>query len=233
LQKYPEYDLTQVLPHQVEGKIAIVGGAGLLHPPFKRQLDMIAGEAEQVYLWGVGLNTHDERHDYEPLSWPIVQRSEMFGTRDHIATHHRTWHKDATTIGCPSVCHPFLENPSEPIHDVVAYVHKDYHFPIENGIPAITNSCEIDEALHFIAKGKTVISSSYHGALWASWMGREVIIPNPFSTKFYIGLKDDTVHYGNHTPTQLPNEKGRESYHSLLETHRVWASKIEAQIGGA
>jgi len=218
----------------VRGKIVIVGGAGLLHPPFKRSLDMIAENAKEIYLWGVGLNTHDVETDYSPLEWPIVQKAKLIGVRAHIDLAPEKWDARATTIGCPSVVHPFFESPPDPEYKVVYYQHKDYTIPRrDTDCPFITNSCTIEKALNFISQGETVITTSYHGALWGSWMGREVIVPNAFSSKFFVGLKPGSVRIGNVAPTHSYNEIGRESYESLFQAHHAWiGGGLRSHIGG-
>lgn len=230
---YPLYDLGQTYPHMVKDKIVIVGGAGLLHPPFKRSLDVIAENAKEVYLWGVGLNTHDEEVDYSPLEWPIVKKAKLVGVRDHIDLNPDVWDPRCTTIGCPSVVHPIFENPPEPTQKIVYYAHKDYTIPRRDGTyPYISNACQIETALNHIAQGQTVITTSYHGALWASWFGREVIVPNAFSTKFFVGLKPGSVKFGNVEPDHKPNTIGRESYETLLRSQLRWIPLLRYHIGG-
>ena len=102
LRQYPIYDLGNTYPHMIRDKIVIVGGAGLLHPPFKRSLDVIARDAKEIYLWGVGLNTHDVESDYSPLEWPIVQKAKLIGVRDHIDLAPEKYN-DWMPFGCSSL----------------------------------------------------------------------------------------------------------------------------------
>ena len=43
----------------------------------------------------------------------------------------------------------------------------------------------LEKVLCFLGSANTVLTSSYHGAYWATLLGRNVIIVNPFSSKFF------------------------------------------------
>jgi hypothetical protein len=75
-------------------------------------------------------------------------------------------------------------------NDVVIYGHSDVR-PLKDeaeklGLPYLDNTTPtgLREVLEFLASGNTVITSSYHGAYWATLLGRRVAML-PFGTKFY------------------------------------------------
>ena len=83
---------------------------------------------------------------------------------------------------------PLFDAPPAPTEDVVFYAHAGktatMGINIPPDMPTADNHCaSLQEALHFIASGRTVISNSYHGVYWGLLMGRKVLCL-PFSNKF-------------------------------------------------
>ena len=71
-------------------------------------------------------------------------------------------------------------------HDVVQFLHhaKSSDVPKMAGCPTLTNwDCSFEQAIEFIASGRTVVTNSYHGTYWAMCLGRQVLCL-PFSDKF-------------------------------------------------
>jgi exopolysaccharide biosynthesis predicted pyruvyltransferase EpsI len=81
---------------------------------------------------------------------------------------------------------PLFDLPYKIKHDIVLYKHasKEIPGPPILGLPELNNRASMDVALEFIASGEVVITNSYHGAYWATLLGRKVICI-PFSSKFY------------------------------------------------
>jgi hypothetical protein len=52
------------------------------------------------------------------------------------------------------------------------------------GFPILDNSAPLDEVIPFIGATQTLLTDSYHGAYWATLMGRKVVA-FPTSSKFY------------------------------------------------
>jgi hypothetical protein len=89
---------------------------------------------------------------------------------------------------CTSCMSPLFDAPAPPEHDVVFYYHGDkteaQGIRIPADIPSLSNNANsLEEALAFIASGRTVVSNSYHGVYWALLMGRRALCV-PFSRKF-------------------------------------------------
>ncbi len=81
-------------------------------------------------------------------------------------------------VPCASCMHPAFDLALDiaPEHDVVRYSaarRVEVHEPTD--APHMTNEDgSIEEAVRFIASGRKIVTSSYHGAYWAQLLGREV-----------------------------------------------------------
>lgn len=126
------------------------------------------GRTEPSIAWGIGTTV--------PLGWdrPVMDYRvfELAGTRD--------WPPDpgAEYVPCPSCMSPLFDDPPDPTQEVVEYGHAQQS-------PMAVNNDLMDMAavIKHLCKGETVITSSYHGMVWATWLGRKVIT-KPFWGKF-------------------------------------------------
>ena len=184
-------DILDIHNHNLSGRSVILGGGGLFHPPFEPFLQYILdSDTKHLVLWGVGRNAHDINDVLirPPCGKDLIAKADLVGIRDSVIEEE--W------CPCPSVMNPIFKNNwgneyQEPEHDKVVLLHtqrdlevwdqpyKNLHMRMDQPMNVILN---------FILKGKTVLSSSYHGCLWAEWLNREVIVGNPFSQKFTWGL---------------------------------------------
>ena len=128
--------------------------------------------------WGVGTTQSF------PISLQYMKarrRMDIIGSRDYGDTRY-------TYAPCASCMSPLFDAPAPPEHDVVFYAHagktSKMGITIPDHIPTADNhAANLEEALRFIASGRTVISNSYHGVYWGLLMGRKVLCL-PFSKKF-------------------------------------------------
>ncbi|MCF2872463.1 polysaccharide pyruvyl transferase family protein [Octadecabacter sp. G9-8] len=137
-----------------------------------------ASEATLNIAWGVGTLQ----------SFPISRRyararrmCDVIGSRDYKDRGFK-W------VPCASCMAPAFDAPADPEHDVVFYGHGSKSakqgLQVPDAMPKLTNNADtLEDALSFIASGRTVISNSYHGVYWGLLMGRKVICV-PFSNKF-------------------------------------------------
>lgn len=121
--------------------------------------------------WGVG---HHER----VRPWDEAMRAEhlrasrlcdLYFPRDGITGFERA--------PCASCMHQvFDEMMPEPVHEFVRYsAARRVAVDVPAGAPHMTNEDgTIEQAVRFLASGRTVITSSYHGAYWAGLLGRKV-----------------------------------------------------------
>lgn len=174
----PEQDILQPDFGSLDGAV-VLGGGGLMARTFAEPMAALAERRPQLralIAWGVGESLIVDRSGglVSPYDGPLpdyLGHFDLVGVRDH-GTGQR-W------VPCASCLLPQFDTPTMPRHDIVIYEHKRIPIPIE-GFPRRTNDGDdIDEALAFLASGELVITNSYHGAYWATLLGRRVIaIPN-------------------------------------------------------
>ncbi len=157
----------------------IYGGGGLIATGFfDRQLAMLLDlRPKKLVAWGAGHNDKAATRVEQPA---YVEKFDLAGLRDHGSP---TW------VPCVSALLPQLSDPADPSHDLVVYQHWDERKrpPLPRvGVPVLKNSNnDIGETIAFLASGRTVVTNSYHGAYWATLLGRRVVVVNPFSSKFH------------------------------------------------
>lgn len=177
-------DIASFRPDTPLHRNVLVGGGGLISPHFP-QLEQLMHRADvRLIGWGLG---HNMAVDVEAgfveeseLRYPhYLDRFDLLGIRDH-GTPYR-W------VPCASCLHPAFSRDYPVRHEVVVYEHKRVPTGLD-GFPKMTNDGnDIIAALEFLGSGRLVLTNSYHGAYWATLLGRRVIA-FPFSSKFY-GLK--------------------------------------------
>ena len=153
-----------------QSEAILVGGGGVLHWPEKiAALSMFAGPK---IFWGGGTNTHGS----ETPHWPEeLGRFSLVGIRD--------WGGPYPWVPCASCMSTLFDNAPAPSVEIVVYDHRDFSTGV-TGLPTLTNTARMEEAVAYLASSATVITSSYHGAYWATLLGRAVIVSQPFSNKF-------------------------------------------------
>lgn len=153
----------------------IYGGGSIIASP-----DFHAGRPGQLTVaWGVGHHVRQPPWDEE-----MKARHELAAQLCHLY-FPRDLGRHGELIPCASCMHPAFDNPPEPVHDVVRY-SAARRVTVEEpaGTPHMTNEDgSIEEAVAFLASGRTVVTSSYHGTYWARLLGREVRLV-PWGSKF-------------------------------------------------
>ncbi len=159
----------------IRSQVSIVGGGGLLST-YEKELSILKN---QIIVWGAGSNYHGETEVRYP-DW--LDRCVLVGVRDH-GTRFR-W------VPCPSCMSPLfdVQRSRRAVREAVVYRHSlKWLDGIPEGLdlPTLTNGEEsLEIVLAFLASAEVVITSSYHGAFWATLLGRKAIAV-PFSSKFY------------------------------------------------
>lgn len=157
-------------PPDCNPDVVIYGGGSITASPDFQKRGLTIG-------WGVG---HHERH--EPWDGAMqteheraAQLCDLYFPRDEVGMQ---------TTPCASCLHPIFDEPFEPVHAVVRYSAARRISVNEPGVPHMTNEDgTIGEAVRFLASGREVITSSYHGAYWAHLLGRKVTVV-PWGSKF-------------------------------------------------
>lgn len=160
--------------------VVIVGGGGLIAQTFASAMTALADcrpRLDALIGWGLGESLHVDRKGGMVMPFAdalpeYLGAFDLLGVRD-FGTPYR-W------TPCASCMWPEFdqvrERPSKPF---VIYAHKRIPIPI-NGPDVLTNDGnDISAVLDFLASGEVVITNSYHGAYWATLLGRRVVaIPN-------------------------------------------------------
>lgn len=167
------------LPEGLKPDVVIVGGGAIAYtaPAIKK-----AYPKSVLVGWGIGhserkLETVDSQKHRE-----LGNGYSLWGARDYLA--------GLDHVPCASCMHSFFDDIPEAKHKVVVFGHAGVNPLGEEssslGVPYFDNTHKggLKAALEHIASGETVISSSYHGALWGLLMGRKVAMI-PFGTKFF------------------------------------------------
>ncbi len=185
-------DIREVTLQNVETSCSIIGGGGVLSSRFLSNIQAINhGNSGKKIIWGAGQQLYGkgmslpERFDYQPYR----ENCDLFGIRDYNLGFD--W------VPCPSCMHSSFDKVRTVTHEFVLFSHKKFQISFP-GIPRFTNeTSSLEEVLDFLASGETVLTSSFHGAYWATLLGRKVLV-FPFNSKFYTM---------RHQPAIYPVEK--------------------------
>lgn len=155
----------------------VVYGGGNMGDFLLRQIEKGRLNGTFAVAWGVGLT-------FAPASPEVARLQEAFtliGTRDAPLIPPFDY------APCASCMHPFFDAVPEPDTDVVLYSHRKYSDGLVQppGVPVMDNhGPDLTTALLFLARGRTIVSNSYHGTYWGLLMGRRVLCL-PFNRKFH------------------------------------------------
>lgn len=209
----------------LENKSLVIGGGGLLGTDFfDKRIEIIRqAKAKHKILWGAGHNAHDSKEIIMP---DFLKSFDLVGVRDYGTEYE--W------VPCVSCLSPLFDLAYEVKYDVVVYdqvKHAQINLP---GITKMSNDVnDFAKVVEFLGSAELVITSSYHGAYWATLLGKKVLLMNVFSSKFY----------GYKHPIQVVSEedwqeKAKEAkvYPEALQECRkanyAFAEKVEKLIGG-
>lgn len=158
----------------LRGKKVVVGGGGPVEIFKPRLRAFRLNDPEKIVAWGVG--TNDMKHMYPDYS--SLKDYDLVGCRD--------WLSPFQWVPCVSCMHKFFDTRCtlEIKHNVVQYLHCTAD-KVELGFPSMKNNArDFMEVLRFLGSANVVVTNTYHGAYWATLLGKKVVIVNPWSTKF-------------------------------------------------
>ena len=168
----------------------IIGGGGLFCPSgakYWRKILRCGPEWTKIVLWGVGINIHTWE---KPEAWPrdVMQRvlgsSEFVGMRGPLSAGtvqpfmmpHQLF-----ITPCPSILYPGVVAPREKKISLLIlrhpYFKKDPKFEIHK--PMVfdwAHSWDESKHLRLVQSAEVVVSSTYHGGLWAAANGAKIIL---------------------------------------------------------
>ncbi len=178
----------------VESGVPLIFGGGGLFMPGTSGIFRAAAQRHPVAVWGAGLNFQREQFSPEVEDALVygLKQCALVGVRNFSFAHKHGF----VHVPCPSATSTAFNylNYEGPIHLCRAYEHYDRRFAGAR-IPSLTNtSPSFYEAIRWIAGSRFLVTNSYHGAYWASLLGRQVILWNPqhFGNRF-VDLTAPTV----------------------------------------
>lgn len=157
----------------------VLGGGGLIAKTFEQAMIELAEHRppkSRVVAWGVGESLNVDRSGgfVPPYEGPLPEYLKMFdlvGVRDFGTSYRWT--------PCASCMSPVFDTAPSPTQDVVIYEHKRIPIPIQGPERRSNSGNDLEGVAAFLASAETVITNSYHGAYWATLLGRRVVaIPN-------------------------------------------------------
>jgi hypothetical protein len=174
------------------GEVVVLGGGGLLLPLcWERWVGPLFERGNHVLGWGIG-HHHDNVHvapgeaggDWGAsvaryrTDYPL-ERFRLLGVRD--------WRVGVRWVPDVSCMHPAFDAAHRIDHDVVVYEHGVLE-PIPLELPTLSNvgDTPFEEVAAFLASGAVVVTNSYHGAYWATLLGRPTVLWEPWCSKFLL-----------------------------------------------
>lgn len=166
----------------------IVGGGGLLNIGFFAEafekLKELRHPDSKLILWGAGHNGDAAgRYKFPKPSYTTdLTKFDLIGVRDH--GHDFDW------VPCVSCMSAAFDQHYPVRHKIVVYSHEfntlelDYLSALPSNLPRLKNNASLKQAVEFIGSGDLVLTDCYHGAYWATLLGRRVIA-FPRTSKFY------------------------------------------------
>lgn len=158
-------------------------------------------------LWGAGVNTHEAKEATLP---PFMGKFTLVGLRD--------WDVGYRWVPCPSCMDPAFDIPRQrPTRSVVVFDHMD--IPVRVGsLPRMSNRVgDLRKVLDFLASGETILTTSYHGAYWATLLGRKVVVYG-WSNKFF---------HMKHPPAILEEEDWPSLWRDAAKRAAVYPNALE------
>jgi len=197
----------------------IVGGGGLLdNALFKRPMTYVIEQSRRIeksVFWGGGVNHHlgSRANQVRPRQFEGLRDFDLVGIRDYVPESGLRW------VPCSSVMLPELEMEYGITRPVVVFNNWQFKLhQVPDGVPVMNNNLRFSGAMSkrkavtkviaYLGSAETVVTSAYHCALWATLLGRRVVVVDPFSSKF---------RYFRHPP-------------GIVESNMGWTSIIDAAI---
>ncbi len=156
---------------------AYIFGGGAMFPKTIR-----TGVAGVKIGWGLGQSNPNLKTTKQQAPVDFA----LFGSRD-------VGLKGAEWVPCASCMSPLFDEEYTIRHGAVAYfnlcppssVDRAVEGSKVEGLSIKYNRGSFEDAIRFIGSGNICVTNSYHGAYWATLLGRAAIIVSPYSSKFY------------------------------------------------
>lgn len=180
LKYFPGYAESPVDLDAVTCKVAVYGGGGLYTRGVFQRITRAKAKGVKVVLWGVGVPTEERAKGMTPDAFRALGDAvDLAGLREPSP-----W----GLVPCPSCMNPLFDlyQSATPVHKTVYYDHPAKS--VGPGEPRMTNfdTTDLARVLAFLASGEKVVTSSYHGIVWATWLGRRVEVRGPAANQLTL-----------------------------------------------
>jgi hypothetical protein len=160
-------------------KPIIIGGGGLFDSRTGGAVHTVVHRNKApVIIWGAGLNNYHVGED-DRYTWLTNKSASLVGVRDAI-----------DGIGhapCVSCLHRGFERDYVITQKAVTFEGSRTLSSLSLPVQHCMDGRPIEDIMEFLGSAEVVITSSYHGALWATWLGRRVVVvPGERCSKFYF-----------------------------------------------
>lgn len=131
----------------------------------------IADEVKRVFVWGIG---HDPR---KPLLKRTLDRCTLVGIREF--GHQEIDNKKVFYVPCASCMSPLFDIKWTAKNEYVFFLHSHSSTITDRlkiDAPVMINRQDFVSTIRFVASGKVVVTNSYHGAYYATLLGRKAVV---------------------------------------------------------
>ena len=174
------------------GEVIVLGGGGLFLPLcWQLYVQPLLDRGNTMIGWGIG-HHHDNVHlgpDEHPSDWSAsveryrddypIERFRRLGVRD--------WNTGLRWVPDASCMHPAFDATYSIDHDVVVYEHGMLEpIPLDGSEAVERGRHGVRERGRVPRQWRVVVTNSYHGAYWATLLGRPTLVWQPWCSKFLL-----------------------------------------------
>lgn len=171
-----------------KNKVAYDKFYGKLKEAIDEAKDQIPESTAPRIVWGTG---HNVQGTTDVPRYPKELRSfDLIGIRDHWGDKWFDVFPDYEWVPCASCMHPGFKKKYNVTNDIIIFEHKKQLIKTTDfgnkPIPRFVNSGNnLQQTIELLGSAHAVVTNSYHGAYWATLLGKKVLVANPWSSKFY------------------------------------------------
>lgn len=151
---------------------AVVIGGGIHSWIFRDKMYWERISAKNLFAWGIG-NTAKL-----PFAKAAIDRFKLIGVRDWKSAQINK--RNVVYVPCASCMNTAfdLPVPATPEHEYVFYIINGTKTlrGLGDGCPVMDNYGDFVESIRFLSSAEVVFTDSYHGAYWATLLGRKVVV---------------------------------------------------------
>jgi hypothetical protein len=176
----------------LENELIVLGGGGLLNPfDWPWIVLSLLERGNRVIAWGIG-------HHHDHVHYPAEEIGDWRGSVADYADRYpldQLWMAGVRDAGTPFDLVPDsscmareFDRPYGAVHDLVVFDQATVgEIPVE-GLPRMSNigQASLADVCAFLGSGRCVLTNSYHGAYWAALLGREVLVFEPWNSKWLL-----------------------------------------------